>query len=83
MNNQAAKAIEGWVNNGLLLYVHKEKSPAWATSNRLQLPSEVQSKQGQFKNIITNEDVVNPLLQDTPAGKRGQTNFLKDGEMRW
>lgn len=39
------------------------------------MPQEVQTKQGAYKNILTEDDLVNPLSQ----GARGAVEFLADG----
>jgi hypothetical protein len=55
--------------------IEKEKAPAWFTSSRLQLPTEVQTKQGLFKKILINEDLVNERESVLTEGQLRELNL--------
>ena len=51
------EAILGWWKSGLLRYINQQKSPAWSTTARLQLPGVVHSARGSQGKILTEKDL--------------------------
>ncbi len=60
----------------------KRKPPRGLRQSRLQLPTEVQTKQGLFKKILTNEELVNERESVLTEGQlRELTLWLSDVEI--
>jgi hypothetical protein len=60
--------IVRWVNEGRLLYRHRQRSLEWFQSIGLQLPKEG-TAQGKRK-VLTDEDVVKPLYQESTSREK-------------